>query len=154
MSVSGLSNINFTGTSNWGPKLLCVSDPLSGTSSDPYNRLNPSGFALPPVGSIGLGCSRNNLQGPGLNNWDLSLQKTVQVKERFRVVLRGEAFNVFNHTQFTGINSTLNFSGLTNPTYTNLPYNSSGKLTNITGFGTVSGVASPRTMQLVMKVQF
>jgi pullulanase/glycogen debranching enzyme len=69
-------------------------------------------------------------------------------------VLRGEAFNVFNHTQFTGINSTLNFSGLTNPTYTNLPYNSIGKLTNITGFGTVSGVASPRTMQLVMKVQF
>ena len=154
MSVAGVTSINFTGTPNWGPKLLCVSDPLSGTSKDPYNRLNPAGFALPPIGSIGLGCSRNNLYSPGLNNWDLSLQKIVQVKERLKVVLRGEAFNVFNHTQFTGINSTLNFSGLTNPTYTNLPYNSSGKLTNITGFGTVSGVASPRIMQLVMKVQF
>lgn len=154
MSVSGVSNINFTGTPNWGPRLLCVADPLSGTTSDPYNRLSAAGFALPPVGTNGLGCSRNNLRGPGVNNWDLSLQKAVHLTERLRLLLRGEAFNVFNHTQFTGINSTLRFSGLTNPTVTNLPYDSTGKLVNTGGFGAVSGVASPRIMQLVMKVEF
>ncbi|MGD0498182.1 MAG: carboxypeptidase regulatory-like domain-containing protein [Bryobacteraceae bacterium] len=154
MSVSGVSNINFTGTPTWGPKLLCVGDPYSGTSSTPYNRLNPAGFTLPAVGSIGLGCSKNNLRSPGLNDFDFSLQKAFPVREKLRLLLRAEAFNVFNHAQFTGINSSLSFSGLTNPTITNLPYNSSGQLTNITGFGTVSGVASPRTMQLVMKLEF
>ncbi|HWR53155.1 MAG TPA: hypothetical protein VN428_18755, partial [Bryobacteraceae bacterium] len=142
MNVSGVSNINFTGTPNWGPTLLCVADPLSGTSSDPYNRLNASGFALPPVGTIGLGCSRNNLRRPGVNNWDLSLQKAVRLTEKLRILLRGEAFNAFNHTQFNGINSTLRFSGLTNPSITNLPYDSTGKLANMNGFGTVSGVES------------
>ncbi|HWR52175.1 MAG TPA: hypothetical protein VN428_13775, partial [Bryobacteraceae bacterium] len=59
-----------------------------------------------------------------------------------------------NHTQFNGINSTLRFSGLTNPSITNLPYDSTGKLANMNGFGTVSGVESPRIVQLVMKVEF
>lgn len=154
MNVSGVSNINFTGTPNWGPVLLCVADPLSGTSSDPYNRLNAGAFALPPVGSLGLGCGRNSLRRPGMNNWDLSLQKTVRLGEKLRVLLRGQAFNAFNHTQFNGINSTLRFSGLTNPTITNLPYDSNGKLVLTNGFGTVSGVESPRIVQLVMKVEF
>jgi hypothetical protein len=45
-----------------------------------------------------------------------------------------DAFNVFTHTQFSGINSVLSFSGTT---VTNQPYNSNGTL-NKTDFGTVS----------------
>ena len=152
--VSGVSNDNFTGTPDWGPQLVCVGNPTAGTSASPYNRLNPSAFALPSLGSIGLGCSRNNLWGPGINNWDMSLQKNVPITEHAQLRLRLEAFNVFNHTQFNGYNSRLNFSGLTNPAPTNLPLDSSGKLANIGGFGSVSGVRDPRILQAVIKFVF
>jgi hypothetical protein len=69
-------------------------------------------------------------------------------------VLRGEAFNVFNHTQFSGINHSLTYSSITSTVPTNLPVNSSGALTNINGFGTVSGVRSARVLQLVAKFVF
>src|SRR5262249_4609813 len=96
----------------------------------------------------------NNLRGPGINNWDMSLQKNVAITERAQLRLRIEAFNVFNHTQFSGYNSNLNFSGLTNPTPTNLPLDSSGKVVNSGGFGSVSGVRDPRILQVVIKIDF
>jgi len=133
---------------------LCVGDPRAGTSSSPYNRINAAAFAVPGVGSNGLGCSRDNLWGPGTDDWDTSLQKSFTIADRFRLDIRGEAFNVFNHTQFSGVNNTIDFSGLTNPTVTNLPYNSGGGLTNIDGFGSVSGVRPARVMQLVAKINF
>jgi hypothetical protein len=153
-SVSGATSVNFTGTPDWGPQLLCVGNPTAGTSDSPYNRLNPSAFALPALGSIGLGCSRNSLWGPGVNNWDMSLQKNVVVAEHAQILLRLEAFNVFNHVQFSGYNSQLNFSGLTNPVPTNLPTNASGQLVNIGGFGSVSGVRDPRILQFIAKFLF
>lgn len=153
-SVSGVSSDNFTGTPDWGPRLVCVGDPTAGVTDSPYNRLNPSAFAVPALGSNGLGCSRNNLRGPGINNWDMSLQKNVAITERAQLRLRIEAFNVFNHTQFSGYNSNLNFSGLTNPTPTNLPLDSSGKVVNSGGFGSVSGVRDPRILQVVIKIDF
>jgi hypothetical protein len=70
------------------------------------------------------------------------------------LLLRGEAFNVFNHTQFSGVRSSLTFSSLTNLTPTNLPYDSSGQLVNITGFGTINNSRSARVLQLVAKFEF
>ena len=82
------------------------------------------------------------------------MQKTFRFTERARIELRGDAFNVFNHTQFSGINSTINYSGLVNPTITNLYLKSDGTVNNINGFGTVSGARDPRIMQLVARIQF
>jgi len=48
------------------------------------------------------------LINPGINNCNISLQKEFAVRERVRLQMRGDAFNAFNHTQFSGINSTLN----------------------------------------------
>ena len=134
--------------------MQCVGSPRTGTSGSLYNRINPAAFAIPAVGNIGFGCARNDLWGPGVNNWDMSLQKSVRVTERAQIRLRVEAFNVFNHTQFSGFNSTLNYSGLTKPVPTNFPYNSAGQPVNITGFGTVYGVRDPRILQLVAKFVF
>ncbi|MBK5298654.1 MAG: hypothetical protein JJE40_15985, partial [Vicinamibacteria bacterium] len=58
------------------------------------------------------------------------------------------------HTQFTAVNSTVNFRSLTDPTITNLPYNAAGNLVNQNGFGTISAVAPPRTLQLVTRLTF
>jgi len=96
----------------------------------------------------------NYLTGPGINNTDLSVQKTFQITEHKSLQLRGDAFNVFNHTQFSGYNTTVNFSGLTNPTVTNLFLKPNGTINDLNGFGTVSGARDPRIMQLVMRFVF
>ncbi len=68
--------------------------------------------------------------------------------------MRLDAFNALNHTKFTGVNSTADFASLTDWTITNLPYDASGNLVRPNGFGTVSGAAPPRTLQLVTRLTF
>ena len=45
---------------------------------------------------------RTVLNGPGLNNWDIGLEKAfpLEAKESVRLLFRAEAFNAWNHTQF------------------------------------------------------
>jgi hypothetical protein len=71
-----------------------------------------------------------------------------------RFEVRLDAFNVLNHTQFTGVNATANFASLTDRTITNLPYDASGNLVRPNGFGSINGVAPPRTLQLVTRFTF
>jgi hypothetical protein len=68
--------------------------------------------------------------------------------------VRLDAFNALNHTQFNQVNNTVNFASLTDRTITNLPYDSAGNLVRPNGFGTVNGVAPPRTLQLVTRLTF
>ena len=68
--------------------------------------------------------------------------------------MRLDAFNALNHTQFTGVNNTANFASLTDQTITNLPYDASGNLVRNNGFGSINGVAPPRTLQLVTRLTF
>ena len=111
-------------------------------------------MAPPVLGSIGLESGVNYLTGPGVNVWDLSLQKAFNITERVHLQLRGDAFNAFNHTQFSGINSTVNYASYTNLTPTNLYLKADGTVNNINGFGTVNGARDPRIMQLVVRLQF
>ena len=41
---------------------------------------------------------RNTFRGPGLWNMDLGVYKTFKITERFGLQLRGEAYNIFNHS--------------------------------------------------------
>jgi hypothetical protein len=128
-----------------------VGDPRTGTSDSPYNRINPAAFLPPQPGSLGLESPYNYIRNPGLNNWDLSLQKSIPLKgEKLRMELRGDAFNAFNHPQFNGINSTINFASPSSTTA--VP--SSLYPANINGFGTVSGTAAARVMQLMARFVF
>jgi hypothetical protein len=92
--------------------------------------------------------------GPGINDWDISLQKEFAIKERLHLQLRGDTFNTFNHTQFSGVNATVNYASLTNPTPTNLYLKADGTVNNINGFGTVNGARDPRIMQLGVRLLF
>jgi hypothetical protein len=153
-SISGVSNANLTGTGAFGSRVKLVGNPLSSTSSAPYDRLNAAAFLPPTRPSLGLESGVNYIVQPGINDWDLSLQKNFPVKERAHLEFRVDAFNVFNHTQFNGLNATLNYGSYGSTTPTNLPYNASGVLVNKTGFGTVSGVRYPRILQLVARFVF
>jgi outer membrane receptor protein involved in Fe transport len=52
--------------------------------------------SVPRTGNLG----RNTERSPGINNWDLTIQKSTHLSETVRVEVRAEFFNVFNHPQF------------------------------------------------------
>ncbi len=154
-AITGVSASNLTGSdNNQGARIVLVGDPGKGWSGDPYRQINAAAFAAPKPGSIGNESARWFLYGPPTNNLDLSLSKSFRMGATRRVEVRLDAFNALNHTQYSGVNSTLNFASLTNPTPTNLPYDAAGNLVNPNGFGTVNGVRLPRQLQLVTRFSF
>jgi hypothetical protein len=94
-----------------------------------------SRFSLPDVGDPG-NARRRFFSGPGMDNFDMSIQKSISLGESLSTTLRIEAFNVFNHAQFFG------------------PEAVNGNVTDATEFGHVVSAQSPRLMQLSLKLAF
>jgi Carboxypeptidase regulatory-like domain len=117
--VSGVasvhSNVPFTPVlafDNAGSRSLTITErpnlagnPYTGTCPSGANVgtatcwFNPGAFALPPPGQFGT-AGRNILRGPGFAQLDLALQKSFQVREGTKIVLRAETFNLLNHPNF------------------------------------------------------
>ncbi len=76
-----------------------------------------SAFAIPQPGSNGAG--RNIFTGPSYWNLDIGINKNFQLTERFKLDIRMEMFNAFNHTNFDNIRdaSIENASSLTSPNF-------------------------------------
>jgi len=71
-----------------------------------------SPFYAPCNGTVGTS-RRNQLIGPGLSQWDMSLIKETQVTERFKFQFRWEVFNILNRGNFYyAPNNTLNVGAL------------------------------------------
>ncbi len=154
-SIPGIGAANLTGSdNNQNARVVVTCDPGKGSSSDPYAQINASCFAPPQPGSDGTESARFFLHGPAINNVDLSIAKVFPVGKRVRMEVRVDAFNALNHTQFNLVNNTVNFASLTNPTITNLPYDANGNVVRNNGFGSVNGVAPPRTIQIMTRLQF
>jgi hypothetical protein len=88
-------------------------------------------FPEPTAGSFGT-AGHNALTGPGLNNWDIGLQKYFTLTERAKLQFRCEMFNAFNHAQFGAPDSTV----------------------EDTTFGKVTSANSPRLIQLALRLVF
>ena len=112
------------------------------TASLPNYWFDPNTFALEPIGTTG-NAGRNNFHGPGINNTDLSLSKRLffKTEQRKFLELRLEAFNAFNHTQFSTVAST------------NLGTGVFGNINSAT-FGRVLSASPGRTIQLAAKLNF
>jgi hypothetical protein len=81
---------------------------------------------------------RNNLRQPGINNWDMGLQKSFGLLGEGRELqVRADAFNAFNHTQWQYID-----------TYDDRLTNSGSE------FGSIAGARGGRRMQLNMRFVF
>jgi hypothetical protein len=154
-NIPGIGAQNLTGTDgNPNARIVLTCDPGRGWSGDPYRQLDASCFAPPQPGSDGAESARFFVRNPPINNLDLSLSKNFAIVKSVKFEFRVDMFNALNHTQFTGVNNTVNFASLTDRTITNLPFNASGALTQPNGFGTINGVAPPRTLQLVTRMTF
>jgi hypothetical protein len=77
------------------------------TGADKRVLLNPAAFSMPAPGTIG-NLGRGALHGPGLSQFDLTLQKKFSVNERVNFEFRGELYNVFNRANFANPPSFLN----------------------------------------------
>ena len=66
--------------------------------------------------------------------------KSIAVREPFKVQLRCELYNAFNHTQFTAIDTTARFDA-------------QSRQVNGT-FGQYTAASNPRLMQIAIRAQF
>jgi hypothetical protein len=135
------------GTSFGGPIILPVDTPnLVGPlditnprhSANGTQYFSPAAFGPSALGSEG-DSRRRFFHGPGINDWDIALQKNTAITERANLEFRAEFFNVFNHTQFETP------SGIT-------PF--SGAAATSASFGQVPGALDPRIGQLSLKLNF
>ena len=94
------------------------------------------------------------MRQPPINNLDLSLSKIFAGPKSLKFEVRLDVFNALNHTQFTGFNGTANFASLTEPDDHQPAVRRERHAERSAGFGAVSGVAPPRTLQLVTRVTF
>jgi hypothetical protein len=95
---------------------------------------NSGAFAPEALGQLG-DAARRFFHGPGIDNFDAQLSKTIRLTESKSFDIRIEAFNVFNHAQFYG------------------PSSVDGEVNDST-FGTVVSAAAPRLVQLAAKFHF
>ena len=63
------------------------------------NWVNPNAFALPAIGTFG-NAGKGDFRGPGLLNFDMNFSKSIPITERFKLQIRAEFFNIFNHANF------------------------------------------------------
>lgn len=66
-----------------------------------------SAVITPPADTTQGHMGRNIFTGPGFANWDFSLSKMFRIGERVKFQLRGEVFNILNHTNFAGLETDL-----------------------------------------------
>ena len=143
------------------PRFLVSGEPKSG------GNINTAAFGVPGVGQIGP-YPRFYLRNPGIHNQDLSVFKNLPfgAEGKRYLQLRVEAFNVFNHTQYSGRNLTTNvtnsagqtgnaiFSNYTGLTITNnlRPAGSASVLG--TYFGESNAARDMRIIQIAAKFYF
>ena len=121
----------------------CTSGGVTAACTTPGGGANGSGgstrFALAP---------RNFFKQPSIQYLDLRLSRRFPIGEKYKIEVLAEAFNFFNRTQVTTVNSTLySLSGTT------LTFNGGAS-----GFGSITGADSTlfreRQVQLAVRFEF
>jgi hypothetical protein len=95
---------------------------------------NTSLFPEEILGQLG-NAKRRSFYGPGVENFDMTLQKNLRLTEAKELEFRAEAFNAFNHAQFYG------------------PAAVDGQRQD-PSFGQIESAAAPRLMQIAAKFTF
>jgi hypothetical protein len=139
VSFSTVQGTDLTGGGD-GQRVNIVGNP-NASGSTFFAWFNPAAFAVP--GRLDPGnAAKNSVRNPGVNNTDLALSKRFPVKGEDRYFsFRWEAYNAFNHTQYSGINTGARFDLTT------------GQQVN-TLFGQVSSTRAPRIMQGSLRFTF
>ncbi len=137
---SSVTGVDVTGTPSQGARTVVTGNPVLPKSERAFSRnFRTEVFQMPAVGTVG-NAARTVIRGPGINNWDLGLFKSFPIKEPANLQFRWEMYNAFNHTQFSGLDTTARFDA-------------QGKQVN-QQFGQFTSVRSPRIMQFALRFSF
>jgi hypothetical protein len=114
------------------PNLTC--DPNSGpkTTAEWFNK---SCFAAPAAFTYG-NAGRDIVIGPGLDNFDATLQKQFSVRESMRLQFRLDIFDFFNHPNL------------------NAPIGAGRLFSAASSFGQITSAQDPRDMQFSLRLTF
>jgi len=70
--------------------------------SNPRTQTGPNlGLFSPAAWGSAGNLGRNHFHGPGVNNWNMVLGKSIGLTERVHLQFRAEAYNLFNRVQFS-----------------------------------------------------
>jgi outer membrane receptor protein involved in Fe transport len=134
-TVTTGGNNSLTGIGQDRPNLNPAVSPylknLNPTSGFP-TWLNPAAFVVNPLGTFGTE-EPFQLRGPGFLNIDMALSKVFTIRERLQMELRGEAFNAFNHPNFS------------NPV---------SAMSSTATFGQITSAGTPRILEIATKFTF
>jgi hypothetical protein len=126
----------------YGSQCLAVDGPPCGGGKG----LNAAAFVVPPTVRQGTE-SRNDIAGFGLTQVDLSLNRKFPITGALSLQFRADAFNVFNHPNFTNPLGFIEFG----PTY----LQSISMLNQgLGGLNSLFQEGGPRSLQLSLKLSF
>ncbi len=128
--VSGIT-ADFRGANNYRPNV--IGDPY-GDRNAITGYFNRASVVVPEVSQPFGGAERNSVRGPNVWQVDLAVQKRFQLPfgPNTRLEVRAEAFNLFNHTNFTAPNGNISSNA----------------------FGSITGTFDPRQVQLGVRLSF
>jgi hypothetical protein len=152
--ADGTNNQAITGSPDYGARVVLTGSPGSGCGGNRLAEFNPTAFGPPAQGSVGLESSASYMRGCFYQQFDTSLQRSIKFGESRALVIRLDAFNTFNQAHITGVNSSVQFTSLSNHAITNLPTASTRNLPKNAGFGVANGYQGARTLQLWTRFTF
>ena len=127
------AGLGIVASSSAVPRPDAVCNPNANAPHTQSQWFNTNCFASVPTGQVRPGNSGTYvIQGPGLNVWNVSLFKNVKINESVSFQLRGEFYNLFNHT---------------NP-------NTFGTALGSSTYGQITAYRDPRILQLGAKFYF
>src|SRR5262249_23754056 len=105
-------NRMITGSEDVAPRVVFTCNPNLSHGDKTIDRFfDTSCFAPAQKGSNGMDSGYNQLRGSGLVEWSATIMKNVKLSEKgARLQLRLEAYNVFNHAEWGGVNTVAQFN--------------------------------------------
>ncbi len=101
-----------TGTPSQGARVVVLANPVLPKSQRTFSRnFRTDVFQPAPRGTTG-NAAKTIIRGPGVNNWDIAVFKSFPLREPYKLQFRWETYNSFNHTQFSGLDTTARFDAV------------------------------------------
>ena len=157
------SNVNLTGSPDFGARVVLTGNPGSGCSSNQFAQFNTAVVTGPTYGSIGEESGINYLRGCSTQVADASFVRKFhfwKFRESRTFEFRADIFNALNAAMITGRSTTETFNNPTSMTVQNAEYNSAGQINSgkslpqNAGFGAATSAVGARNLQLEVRIAF
>jgi hypothetical protein len=156
-SLNGGGNA-YTGTADLGQRCNVVGDPYADipTNGNGQVYFNANAIQMPTINFTGpnhslvggpvlgnMGGGSGNLSLPHVTNFDMTLTKNIPLGSEKRILrIQAQAYNVFNHTEISGLLTGAQYNFTTN------------QLANAQTIGYMSGASNSRILAFTARIQF